>query len=779
MAVSIIGPKFYAWDRNGKPLAFGKLYTYQARTNTPKPTYQSEDQQVENTNPVILNGEGYANVYLDGSYKMVLKDKDENEIWSSDPVTSASADEWTNCYSAVYVSSTSFKFFGNQTAEYRKDRKVRIDNNTTEYAYTKIVSSTYANGETSVVVADPVVATSVGDVCTSIVSSDSSFNKSDLSGLTNYQANNVDDMVQGITVGGQTVALEVGQVWTINGKWKYNGGTSGTIADFDPVGCIFVDDFDPKGDANSDSEALTNALGYEYSVVKGTAGRTYTVIPQIPIANGVEFDLNRCTLKLADNTEARAGVFTTYRNSGTFGTPTTIISTKDITIHNGFVDGNKANQNTSVDSTEYAIGFFVFGSRDEDASRCSNCEVHNVQFKNIHGSGVLQYDGTNIRVHHCIGNGFEVAKTSGGERFAGSLVQMQGGIRCSADDNIVDFLSSTDPWHCITMLSWDLGMSQSSANRNKTLGGEDGISWEANSLNKGAAGCQCSENQIKDCSGQMIDYQFAKSIAMNDNIGINVGAGLIGLQCESFTANDNDIDGVTSGAGIYTNNLTGSATVSGNKIKDVVGSPPGVLEIGHGIYIVAVTDVDNVEINISDNTTENTDGPGIFTQGFANWDNNTVINPNSASSAQNQAVNYAGSSGCRFGKVTNNTVVVKNTNTTFGYSFGRLPRLAGNQVRRDTVSGAFKNVYIGTRYNTQNADVDWYNNISGDWTDLESYGEALKLTLTDATQPSNLSAKGDIYHVSPEAASFDAASTVSWIYYSTGTSSNRAYQNMP
>ena len=69
MAVAMIGPKFYAWDRNGKPLAFGKLYTYQARTNTPKPTYQSEDQVVENTNPVILNGEGYANVYLDGSYK--------------------------------------------------------------------------------------------------------------------------------------------------------------------------------------------------------------------------------------------------------------------------------------------------------------------------------------------------------------------------------------------------------------------------------------------------------------------------------------------------------------------------------------------------------------------------------------------------------------------------------------------------------------------------------------------------------------------------------------
>ena len=53
MSVAMIGPKFYGWDKNGKPLAFGKLYTYQARTNTPKDTYQSEDQQVANTNPVI------------------------------------------------------------------------------------------------------------------------------------------------------------------------------------------------------------------------------------------------------------------------------------------------------------------------------------------------------------------------------------------------------------------------------------------------------------------------------------------------------------------------------------------------------------------------------------------------------------------------------------------------------------------------------------------------------------------------------------------------------
>lgn len=173
MAVSMIGPKFYAWDRSGKPLAFGKLFTYQARTNTPKATYQSEDQQVENTNPVILNGEGYADVYLSGSYKMVLKDDKGNEIWSSDPVSAAQPDEWVKCLPATYVSPTSFRVNGNFTSDYEPGRRVRIDNGVTEYSYSTIESSTFAAGETTVVVLDPVVTTGVQEVCASIVGPES------------------------------------------------------------------------------------------------------------------------------------------------------------------------------------------------------------------------------------------------------------------------------------------------------------------------------------------------------------------------------------------------------------------------------------------------------------------------------------------------------------------------------------------------------------------------------------------------------------------------------
>lgn len=169
MSVAMIGPKFYARSRDDKPLAFGKLYTYQAQTNTPKPTYQSEDQVVENTNPVILNGEGYANIYLSGSYKMVLKDADENEIWSADPVTASQPNEWVNCLTATYASPISFKVSGNLTAEYEVNRSVRINNGALEYAYSVIVDSSYALGETTVIVSDSFVTTGIIEVCSSIV----------------------------------------------------------------------------------------------------------------------------------------------------------------------------------------------------------------------------------------------------------------------------------------------------------------------------------------------------------------------------------------------------------------------------------------------------------------------------------------------------------------------------------------------------------------------------------------------------------------------------------
>lgn len=87
------GP-FRAFDNNGDPLVGGKLYTYEAGTLTPKATFTTADGDIQNANPVILDLNGYANVWLDdGSYKFILTTSADATLWTIDDVqgdTSAS-----------------------------------------------------------------------------------------------------------------------------------------------------------------------------------------------------------------------------------------------------------------------------------------------------------------------------------------------------------------------------------------------------------------------------------------------------------------------------------------------------------------------------------------------------------------------------------------------------------------------------------------------------------------------------------------------------------------
>lgn len=246
MAVAMIGPKFYAWDRNGKPLAFGKLYTYQARTNVPKPTYQSEDQVVENTNPVILNGEGYANVYLAGSYKMVLKDSNDNEIWSSDPVTENSASEWVNCSSADYISPTSISVTGNVSDKYDPGRAVRLSDGIS-YFYSTVKQSNYSAGITNIEILDGVVPVGLSEICASIIGLNSTSNdyryKVTFKREGGYSA--VENMVAGRANGVESaISLIDGGVYSTGStEWVYNStGSTPVIDDFTPIGVVFAYD---------------------------------------------------------------------------------------------------------------------------------------------------------------------------------------------------------------------------------------------------------------------------------------------------------------------------------------------------------------------------------------------------------------------------------------------------------------------------------------------------------------------------------------------------------
>src|SRR5574343_1035373 len=78
-------------DSNGNPLSGGKLYTYSAGTTTPKATYTTAAGTVQNANPVVLDSSGRAVVFIDGSYKFVLKDSNDVTIETTDNVSSFNA----------------------------------------------------------------------------------------------------------------------------------------------------------------------------------------------------------------------------------------------------------------------------------------------------------------------------------------------------------------------------------------------------------------------------------------------------------------------------------------------------------------------------------------------------------------------------------------------------------------------------------------------------------------------------------------------------------------
>jgi hypothetical protein len=76
------------FDANGSPLAGGKLYTYTANTSTPLATYTDSGALTPNANPVILDSDGYADVWISGGpYKFVLKDANDVTVLTEDNIS--------------------------------------------------------------------------------------------------------------------------------------------------------------------------------------------------------------------------------------------------------------------------------------------------------------------------------------------------------------------------------------------------------------------------------------------------------------------------------------------------------------------------------------------------------------------------------------------------------------------------------------------------------------------------------------------------------------------
>lgn len=69
-----------------EPCIDGSIAFYAAGTTTAKTTWAYPDQSVPNPNPITLDGAGRISndVWLDGAYSIVLKDKDGVTVWTRD-----------------------------------------------------------------------------------------------------------------------------------------------------------------------------------------------------------------------------------------------------------------------------------------------------------------------------------------------------------------------------------------------------------------------------------------------------------------------------------------------------------------------------------------------------------------------------------------------------------------------------------------------------------------------------------------------------------------------
>lgn len=87
MAVPIPILKLRAFDHNGAPLAGGLLFSYLAGTTVPQSTYTDATGGSPNANPVVLDANGEADVWLgNAKYKFILQDFLGVQQWVVDNV---------------------------------------------------------------------------------------------------------------------------------------------------------------------------------------------------------------------------------------------------------------------------------------------------------------------------------------------------------------------------------------------------------------------------------------------------------------------------------------------------------------------------------------------------------------------------------------------------------------------------------------------------------------------------------------------------------------------
>lgn len=148
----------------GAPASGYKVYTYAAGSSTPLSTYTDATGTVAQTNPIVLNSNGFptnGQIWLQSglSYKLVFTDASGSVIKTEDNVsgindTGNSASQWTASNATpTYVSATSFTLVGDQTTEFHVGRRIQTTV-TAGTVYGKIVDSVYTTLTTVKVLLD-------------------------------------------------------------------------------------------------------------------------------------------------------------------------------------------------------------------------------------------------------------------------------------------------------------------------------------------------------------------------------------------------------------------------------------------------------------------------------------------------------------------------------------------------------------------------------------------------------------------------------------------------
>lgn len=88
-------PVIQAYNVSESCLPGAKLYFYAAGTTTFQDTYRNARLTIKNENPVIANSWGFfPDIYLGASnYNIVMTDKDDNQIFSLDPLVVGSEND--------------------------------------------------------------------------------------------------------------------------------------------------------------------------------------------------------------------------------------------------------------------------------------------------------------------------------------------------------------------------------------------------------------------------------------------------------------------------------------------------------------------------------------------------------------------------------------------------------------------------------------------------------------------------------------------------------------